>query len=219
MITRSTYFRALAYGYNAPQGEREAAGVCLWFRVKPNHYVNVISELAFTHALEPDLARQIKQRDHALCLTNRIAYTVANEECFTKQTKQPKGFIGQSVADTFAINGIPLVQADPDTFNGWQRVRGFLRPAPDGVPWLTIDPTCEHLIRGLASGLSDDTHADELATYSPALHALRFAVMSQPAPEMVIANEPPPPGTPAARVAELLAEANIGEGRRFGEAR
>jgi len=218
MITRSTYFRSLQFGYAAQTGQH--AGVCLWFRVKPNHYVNVISELAFTHVLEIDLCAQIHQRDRALCLTeNRIAYTVANEECFQKIRKETRGFIGQSIAETFALNGVPLVQADPDTFNGWQRVRGFLRPAPDGVPWLTIDSTCEHLIRGLASGLSDDTHADELATYSPALHALRFAVMSQPAPEMVIANEPPPPGTPAARVAELMAEGNMGDGRRFGEAR
>ncbi len=65
--------------------------------------------------------------------------------------------------------------------------------------------------------LSDDLHADELASYSPALHALRFAVMSQPAPELIAQHQVAPEGSPGAIMQKLLA--NAGDGRRFGEVR
>jgi hypothetical protein len=216
MIARSTYFRGLHFGYNAPIGENEAAGAVLWFRVHPNHRLSVISEYAFTHELESDLAAHILSRDRALGLASRFAYTVANEECFSQQTKQPKGFIGEVIASVLARHGVPLVEADPDTFNGWQRVRNFLRDSPDGEPWLTIAASCDHLVRGLSSGLSDDTHPDQLSTYSPALQALRYAVMSQPTPDFHDELTNPPPGTPAAVMRELLSAT---DGRRFGEAR
>jgi hypothetical protein len=178
----------------------------------------VISELAFTHQLEQELAPQILKRDAQLALAGRMAYTVANPECFVQTSRVPKGFVGQVIADTFAINGVPLVQADPDTFNGWQRVRGWLRNDPDGFPWLTISPQAEHLIRGLSTGLSEELHPDELASYSPALHALRFAVMSQPAPEVTDEfSTPAPEGTPLAAMQKLLG--GHAGGRKFGEAR
>ena len=216
-MIRPSYFRAMVYAYLAPEGERESAGACLWFRVQTDHHIRVISELTFTHQLEHDLAQQILARDRALMLANRIGYTVANPECFNFQTKEPKGFTGQTIAITFALCGIALTQGDDNTFNGWQRVRGLFRASPDGSPWLTIDQACEHLIRALTTALSDDTKPNELASYAPALHALRFAAMSQPAPETISDFDDPPPGTPAAVMRELMREGNTG--RRFGEAR
>ena len=75
---------------------------------------------------------------------------------------------------------------------GWQRLRHWLVPAPDGIPWLTIDPSCRYLRRTLPGLISDVRDPEDVNTEGDdhAADALRYGLMSRPSPtEESLANQ------------------------------
>lgn len=84
---------------------------------------------------------------------------------------------------------VPLIPADNSRVVGWQRVREYLRDAPDGVPYLQVFSTCENLIKYMPL-LQYDEHDNEDAAdgNDHAPEALRYGLMSRPS----AAKEPAP---------------------------
>lgn len=171
--------RSLFWGYQQP-------GLVLWLIVLSTGHVHVRAELALERQDESDVAQQLKLKDRALSVTT--AYTVADPSVFNvrpmTEATFKKQFIGPSIAEVLGTYGIGVTRGDDDVLNGWKRVQSFLRPSPDGTPWLTVDPSCEHLITSLRTAMSDEKQPEDLdpAIPSPGLHALRFALMSRPSP-------------------------------------
>ena len=164
-------FRAMDWGYNDP--------CCvLWFAVAPDGKLCVYRELYVRRTLSSEIARRVR----ALSEGERIAYTVASPDAW--QQRGLKGAEGESIAEVFSHNGVPLIPADNARVPGWQRVREALAKSPDGTPELSIFETCRNLIRTLPT-LTFDVHdcedvADNCEDHAP--EALRYGLMSRPRP-------------------------------------
>lgn len=177
-VSYSAHFqrvRAVDWGYVKP-------GVCLWLVKLPDSgrwYLE--HEYVFSRTLAADVAREIVRRTKDLGV--KVQYTVADTAMWT-----PDGTVGESMAETFSRNGCSMIQADKrrvgtmDRPLGWQRLRHWLKDAPDGVPWLTISPECAYTARTLPA-LVSDTHRPEDVDSDGEDHAadaLRYFVMSRP---------------------------------------
>lgn len=164
-------FRAMDWGYNDP--------CCvLWFAVAPDGKLYVYRELYLRKTLSSEIARRVR----ALSKGERIAYTVASPDAW--QQRGLKGAEGESIAEVFGKNGVPLIPADNARIPGWQRVREALADPGDGIPELRIFETCGNLIRTLPT-LTFDVHdcedvADNCEDHAP--EALRYGLMSRPRP-------------------------------------
>ncbi|MBQ6234364.1 MAG: phage terminase large subunit, partial [Clostridia bacterium] len=164
-------FRAMDWGYNDP--------CCvLWFAVAPEGKLYVYRELYLRKTLSSEIARRVR----TLSEGERIAYTVASPDAW--QQRGLKGAEGESIAEVFGHNGVPLIPADNARVPGWQRVREALAKGPDGTPELLIFETCRNLIRTLPT-LTFDAHdcedvADNCEDHAP--EALRYGLMSRPRP-------------------------------------
>ena len=164
-------FRAMDWGFNDP--------CCvLWFAVAPDGKLFVYRELYVRRTLSSEIARRVK----ALSEGERIAYTVASPDAW--QQRGLKGAEGESIAEVFSHNGVPLIPADSARVSGWQRVREALAPEADGKPELLIFETCRNLIRTLPA-LTYDAHdcedvSDACEDHAP--EALRYGLMSRPRP-------------------------------------
>ena len=116
------------------------------------------------------------------------------------------GQVGESIAETFARHGVPLIRGSNEREIGWQRMRHWLRDAPDGVPWLTLDPdACPYLCRTLPALISDEVRAEDVDTAGDdhGADAARYGLMSRPMPTRVLAEDiTPPPGSVGAMVRE-----------------
>lgn len=216
---KPSYFRSLAFGYHEPIGSAEPAGCVLWFKILPNR-LRVLAEYAFSQIVEADLWAHVQKTDRELKKGRNgfsLAYTVASPLLFIKPHATYPGVIGQSIAETCGSLGWWLMPADVDEINGWQRLQNWLRHDADGEPLLTIDPSCTWLIKHLKSGLSKDTAPDMIATSIPTLTALRFAVMSRPAPVASSREKKIPFGSPAYYMQQHRDQA--AGVRRFGDVR
>ena len=165
-------FRAMDWGYNDP--------CCvLWFAVAPDNRVYVYREIYQRQTAPSSMAQLIRKKS----LGETISYTVASPDMWQKRGVHDM-IGGESIAETFLINGVPLIKADNDRNIGWMRVRENLAMAPDGKPHVMIFSTCHDLIRTLPL-LTYDKHdhedvGDGCEDHAP--EALRYGVMSRPSP-------------------------------------
>lgn len=165
-------FRAMDWGYNDPT-------CVLWFAVAPDRHIYVYREVYENHVLASDMAKKIRE----LSAFENVTYTVASPDMWQKRgVKDIVG--GETIAETFARLGVPLIKADNGRVIGWQRVRENLADADDGTPYLRIFSNCTELIRTLPA-LYYDEHDHEDVSGSCEDHApeaLRYGVMSRPSP-------------------------------------
>lgn len=166
-------FRAMDWGYRDP--------CCvLWVAIAPNRQLFVYDEIYETKVLASDMALRIRART----VNAKIAYTVASPDAWQKRGVD--GVSGQTIAETFAKSHVPLMKADNNRVMGWQRIHECLAVDPDTKkPILQIFPGCRNLLRTLPTlQTSEIDHEDvsgKCEDHAP--EALRYAVMSRPAPK------------------------------------
>lgn len=164
-------FASMDWGFNAP------GCVLWWFALLDGHY-HVYREYKFQQTPVYDVSVQIKKRTKDVGV--KLEYLVADPAMWQKTGAGR----GESIAETLLRNGIPMRKGDNDRKNGWQRVHEFLRIAPDGQPWLTIEdaPHCSYLRRTMAAAMSAKNDPDDVDTNGDdhALDALRYGAMSRP---------------------------------------
>lgn len=118
-----------------------------------------------------------------LALTTRaeqILTTYAPPDMWNKRQET-----GQSAADIFEENGVPLQKASNRRVLGWMAVKEWMKvPKDGGRPRIQIFSTCVNLIRTLPLVLHDEKNPDDVAkephecTHAP--DALRYFVSGQP---------------------------------------
>lgn len=128
-----------------------------WFDVGDGHW-HIGIELKFQH----ESVESVCRRWHTLVdlhgITKKCSGLVLDPACWTNE--------GDSIAMMFTRDKMSPIKAINDRKNGWVRLRELLRPAPDGVPWLTIDAVrCPYLARTLPSQRSHPTDADDVDTH------------------------------------------------------
>ncbi len=166
-------FRAMDWGYNDP--------CCvLWFAVAPNKQVFVVDELYVRKTLASGVASLVWQRSAG----QKNQYTVASPDAWGKRGID--GVQGQTIAETFNRMHVPLIAANNDRIQGWERVHEFLAPIDDeGTPGLQIFSSCRNLIRTLpvltTSATNSEDVSDKCEDHAP--EALRYGLMSRPQPK------------------------------------
>lgn len=176
-----TWFRALHY--SGPH-------VCLWMAILPDGALHVRSEQQWPRGVISRIAKDIHARTRDLDI-EKVRYTVGDKAQLVGKTSDDS--YGETRLQTFRAHKIPIREQTSDPVQGWTRLQELLAPRQDGRPWLTIDPSCVHLIRAITNAVSDPDHLDDIvvAADDQALHALRVGVMSRPTP--VKLGKPPLP--------------------------
>ncbi|MDO4572829.1 MAG: hypothetical protein Q4C13_05630, partial [Clostridia bacterium] len=162
-------FMAMDWGYNDPCA-------VLWFAVSPEGRVFVTRELYERRVLARDMAARIRRLSEG----ERIAYCAASPDAW--QQRGLSDIDGESIAESFMKNGVPLIKADNTRIAGWQRVREYLADAEDGAPRLRIFSGCTNLIRTLPMLVFDERHTEDVgaACEDHAPEALRYGLMTRP---------------------------------------
>lgn len=157
------------WGYNAP-------GCVLWWVPLLDGHYHIAQEYKFQQTPVWDVAQAMTRMTKDLGM--RLSYCVGDPAMW-QHTGAGRG---EAIAETLLRARIPMRKGDNDRKNGWQRVHELLRLAPDGTPWLTVEPRCRYLIRTIAGARSDKHDPDDVDTASDdhALDALRYGAMSRP---------------------------------------
>lgn len=166
-------FRSMDWGYNDP--------CCvLWHAADGDGRVFTYREL-YVRAMRAD---EVAKKMRELSANEHIAYTVASPDMWQKRgavLRAEGGFEGECIAELFAKSGVPLTPADNARVAGWQRVRGYLAQAQDGLPLWQVFSDCRELIRTLPMLVfSQHDREDAADGEDHAPEALRYALMSRP---------------------------------------
>ena len=168
-------FRAMDWGYNDP--------CCvLWFAVAPDKRIYVYDEYYHAQRNVNEVASWIRRQTGA----TKVSYTVGSPDMWQHRGMQNmtrKGITGESIAESLAISGVPVMPADNSRMVGWQRVREFLADAPDGKPWLQVFSNCTNLIKYMPMMQYDEHDREDAKDGNDhAPEALRYGLMSRPSP-------------------------------------
>lgn len=165
-------------------------GIALWAAILPNGRIYIFHEYKFNgeHARQKLVASEVaknirritKEDVLPMTKTRRLSKSVADPAMWGKE-----GTSGEDYAETFARNGVHLIKADNSRELGWGRLRHWLRAAPDGDPWLIIDPDCVTTIRTGGGLVRDKKNPDDVDTSGEdhPWDTLRYGVMSHPQPK------------------------------------
>lgn len=207
-------FRSIDWGYNDPCA-------VYWHAVDPEGRVYTYRELYIRETMPSDVAKEIVR----LSAGENIDYTVASPDMWAKRGTARGGMQGETIAETFILNGVPVIPADNNRLQGWQRMHEYLADAPDGLPWWQIFETCTELIRTLPALVYDKNKvedvSDECEDHGP--ESCRYALMSRPsvkaktglAPDDWAPPEKPKPGTVDAILERLKRESEEKEELEF----
>lgn len=166
-------FRSMDWGYNDP--------CCvLWHAVDGEGRVYTYRELYVNQTRAADVAKKVIE----LSAGEEIRYTVASPDMWQNRgamLSAKGGFGGETLADLFASAGMALSPADNTRVAGWNRIREYLAPFPDGIAgWLCFEG-CTNLIRQLPALQYDSRNREDAADGNDhAPEALRYGLMSRP---------------------------------------
>jgi len=172
------WFCSMDWGFNAP-------GVILWWACLPDGHYHIARELKFQQMSAEAVARAWHETNRELGI-ERPRY-VACDPSMKAKTGHGRG---ESIMETLQRLNLPMRAGDNDRKNGWIRCHELLRDAPDGTPWLTVDPDCKYLVRSLPAQVSDKRDPEDVNTSGDdhAVDAARYGAMSRPSPTRLLAQ-------------------------------
>lgn len=145
-------FRAYDHG-------REAPACCLWFALDQDGRIWIYREF-YASGLNVD---QISQEVLRLSGNEVYDYSVADPSIFSKT-----GFVdrygGQTIAETFARQGITFMPASNRRVDGWNLLHQYLHWEKDKHPRLIFFNTCYNSIRTLPTLIHDDRRPEDINT-------------------------------------------------------
>lgn len=169
-----TWVSSMDWGSNSP-------GCVGYYCVLPDKRLYRRSEIKFQHAHVVDVVDMMRKREKELGI--KVSYRVGDPAMgiASANSKKPHG---ESIADTFRMNGITMRPGDNERNHGWTRCLQLLREAPDGDPWFMVHSDCRYFIRTVAAARSDKSDPDDVDTTCDdhALDEWRYFCMSRPSP-------------------------------------
>jgi len=180
------WFLSMDWGYIQP-------GVILWWACLPDGVLYIRHEFKFSHALPYVVCNKVREYDEILGLGHWTRGSLPPTRRYAVSDPALKGpdinsvkdgkITGQTMQETFANEGMPIMMGDNDRRQGWNQVRNLLKMREDGRPGLIIHPSCRYLIRSLSAAVSSKHDPEDIDTRSDdhALDSLRYGAMSRPA--------------------------------------
>ena len=159
---------AMDWGYTSPGCWKAYAPV------GDGHW-HVMGEWKFRQLTPEAVAAGILERRKELGI-GTVSYTVGDPSMFAKSR-------GESIAETLGRFGVRLQPGDNERELGWMRLIAAYQLAPDGVPWLTYEPTCAYSLRSIPALLADKNNPEDVDTRldDHAADTDRYFVSSRPA--------------------------------------
>lgn len=160
---------------------------CKWYAIDPDGNAVCYREYYPTHETDAEQAQAIvaMSKDPSGA-SEEIAYTVADPACWGKSSST-----GESTAEVFRRNGVPMRPADNDRINGWKRLHMWLAPFEDGktgelTARLRFTESCKNTNRTYPALPASETRPDDVDTHAEdhAADCDRYFVMSRPAPPL-----------------------------------
>lgn len=156
-----------------------------WYAISPDGWARCYREYYPQRVKTSEQAQTIKAMSvHEDGTHETIEYSVADTQCWT-----PNAETGESISETFANNGVPLIKADKEHASGWARLHEWLAPleGSDGrmTALLTFTKDCKNTIRTYPSLLIDENRPETLKANQEDHNqdVDRYFVMSRPIPE------------------------------------
>lgn len=171
---------AMDWGYTSPGCWKAYAPV------GDNHW-HVLGEWKFKQLTPEQVAAGILERRKELGI-GKVSYTVGDPSMFSKSR-------GDSIAETMSRHGVIIRPGNNERELGWMRLMAAYQDAPDGIPWLTYEPTCTYSARSIPALLADKTNPEDVDTKldDHAADTDRYWAMSRPSFSAPTRREEPPP--------------------------
>lgn len=134
-----------------------------WYALSPDGWAVCYREYYPHRVTDKEQAAEIKRLSkHDDGTPEEIEYTVADTDAWT-----PSRDSGQSTAEVFALEGIPLRQATKDLENGWRRLHEWLKPykGPDEgmMAHLRFTKDCLNTIRTYPACEQSKTNPEDIS--------------------------------------------------------
>lgn len=181
------WFASMDWGYNQPY-------CVLWWACLPDGHLHIARELKGQQTDPIDVAAEMKRITAGLIGKGRLRYVAADPSMWNKTGQDH----GKALVETFRTAGLPMRRADNQRGkNGWQNCHDLLRTAPDGRPWLTVDPSCRYFLRTIPIQEQSPTDADDVDTHGDdhAADGFRYGANSRPSPTRHAKDAHVKPGT------------------------
>jgi phage terminase large subunit len=155
----------------------------LWLEITPGGRIFVYRELWVNRLAPKELAEAIINCSPSVD-KERYSGLWSPPELWGKEIELEGG--GQTIQTLMQAvfnrlrRDIVMQKANNARVPGWIKIREYLRPAPDGIPWLQIAPSCTNLIETLPDMIHDEKNPEDLDTDASdhAVDALRYGVVS-----------------------------------------
>lgn len=160
---------------------------CKWYAIDPDGNAVCYREYYPSQVTDAEQARTIValSKDPSGA-SEDISYTVADPACWGTSSST-----GESTAEVFRKNGVPMRPADNDRINGWKRLHMWLAHYEDPktgemTARLRFTEACKHTIRTYPGIPASETKPDDVDTTAEdhAADCDRYFVMSRPAPPL-----------------------------------
>lgn len=119
-------------------------------------------ELYEKHVADEDQGKRIRalmEADVAAAKTKLGFQVIADPSMWNRKPD------GHSIAEVYQDQGVPMIPANNDRVQGWQRLREYLALQADGKPALIyFNPTCKHAIETVPALVYDTTRVEDLDT-------------------------------------------------------
>ena len=161
-------FRSYDHGRTAP-------ACCLWGAIDNDGRIWIYRELYLREKNADEIAFEINR----LSQGESYDYSVADPSIFARL-----GFVdkygGQTIAETFARNGIVFFPASNRRIDGWNLMHQYLAWNEHKQPKLVFFNTCYNSIRTIPAALHDAYNSEDIDTRGEdhALDAIRYLLMS-----------------------------------------
>ena len=180
----SSAIGGLFWSYNSP-------GTFVWAFVLSSGRIHVRADYKFVMTPIEDVASAITAKTRDIGIT-RLSSIFADPEMFPKTTgKRTRIIEAETPSQTFARFGLPIVAAGSNREHGWQRVHEYLRVAPDGKPWMVLDPDCTTLIRTVPTLVQTTNNPNDCEGDEYAAKALMFMLSARPSPSSLTPKRQP----------------------------
>jgi phage terminase large subunit len=162
-------WRAIDWGFN----DHCSIG---WYAADEDGHVFKYRQLYIRETLASDIAKMVVK----LTGKEKIRYTVAGHDCWQKRGNDHTQ--GESIAETFGLNGVPLEMADISRVVGWHRLKEYLQDAPDEKPWFQVFSTCADTIRTIPVMIYSSKRVEDMddTLEDHAVDETRYSLMSRP---------------------------------------
>ncbi len=167
-------------------------GSCgFWVDVDGHKYRE--QEYIFTRTLAFDAGAEVGRR------CKQAGYTKLRHLVYDYAMEAPNNDTGESTIDSFMRGfrsqgvSVAAIPCDKSRENGWQRLRHWLKDAPDGKPWLQSSPLCAYFNRTIPSLVSDKNKPEDVNSDGEdhAADDARYEVMACQPPSGVNPFQPP----------------------------